>query len=88
MGRELRANPLQGGLALTKDYIGMRSACFEQMDVDPPEDTNRPEPIILDSPHNMRVDGNDPESANDLWKMHIKALFTSLDEAERYKHTQ
>ena len=34
MGRELRANPPQGGLAPANDYMGVRSAHFEQMDVD------------------------------------------------------
>ena len=88
MGRELRANPPQGGLAPTKDYMGTRSTCFEQMDIDPPGDNDRQVPIVLDSSHNMRVDNNDPESANNLWKMHIEALFMSLNEAEWYKHAQ
>ena len=34
MGRESRANPLQGGLALAKNYMGVRSAHFKQMDVE------------------------------------------------------
>ena len=88
MGRELRANPPQGGPALTKNYTGMRSTHFEQMDVDPPGDNNRQEPIILDSSHNVGVDDNDPESVNDSWKMHVEALCMSLDEAEWYKHAQ
>ena len=40
-GRESRANPLQGGPAPVKRYTSARSAHFEQMDVDPPEDDNR-----------------------------------------------
>ena len=71
-----------------KNYTDMRSTRFEQMDVDSPGDNDRQEPIILDSSHNMGVDDNNPELVNDLWKMCIKALFTSLDEAEQYKHTQ
>ena len=58
------------------------------MDVDPPEDNNRQEPIIVENSHNLGVDSNDPELASNLWKMHIEALFTSLDKAEWYKHAQ
>ena len=58
------------------------------MDVDPPGSNDRQEPIVTDSSHNVRVDNNNPESVNNSWRMHIKALFTSLDKAERYKHTQ
>ena len=46
MGRESRADPPQGGLAPTKNYMGARSAHFEQMDVDPCGDNDRQEPII------------------------------------------
>ena len=81
MGRESRTNPLQGGPTPTKDYMGTRSTCFEQTDVDPPGDNDRQEPIILDNSHSVEVDNNSPELANNLWKMHIEALFTSLDEA-------
>ena len=87
MGRELRASLPQGGPAPTKNYMGARSACFEQMDVDPSGDNDRQEPIIPDSSHNVGVDNNDPKSVNYSWKMHIEALFTSPDEAEWYKHT-
>ena len=41
MGRESRANPPQGGPAPAKRYTSARSAHFEQMDVDPPEDDDR-----------------------------------------------
>ena len=57
-------------------------------DIDPHEDNDRQEPIILDSSHNVGVDDNDPESVNDSWKMHVEALCMSLDEAEWYKHAQ
>ena len=40
-GRESRANAPQGGSAPAKRYTSARSACFDQMDVDPPEDSNR-----------------------------------------------
>ena len=40
-GRESRANAPQGGPAPAKRYTSARSACFEQMDVDPPENSNR-----------------------------------------------
>ena len=41
MGRGLRANAPQGGLAPAKHYMSARSARFEQMDVDPPENSDR-----------------------------------------------
>ena len=68
MGRELRANLPQGGPALAKNYTGARSPHFEQMDVDPPEDNDRQEPITTDDSHNVRVKDED-ESVNDLWRM-------------------
>ena len=45
-GRESRANALQGGPAPAKRYTSARSARFDQMDVDPPEDSDRREPIV------------------------------------------
>ena len=78
MGRELRAKPLQGGAALESNYMGARSTHFEQMDVDPPENNDRQEPIVTDNSHNTRVEDKD-ELANDLWRMCIEALFTNLD---------
>ena len=86
-GRESRANPPQGGLAPAKNYTGARSAHFEQMDVDPPEDNNRQEPIATNDSHDARVEYED-ESVNDLWRMRVKALFTSLDEAECFSCLQ
>ena len=62
-GRESRANPLQGGLAPAKGYMGARSAHFEQMDVDPPEDNDRQEPITTNNSRNARVEDED-ESVN------------------------
>ena len=82
-GRESRANPPQGGLAPAKDYTGVRSACFEHRDVDPPENDDRQEPIVTDDFRNARVEDED-ELENDLWRMHVEALFTSLDEAEHF----
>ena len=79
----MRANPPQGEPAPAKDYMGARSARFEQMDVDPPESDDRQEPIVTDNSRNARVEGND-ESVNDSWRMCIEALFTSLDEVSRY----
>ena len=87
-GRELRANPLQGGLAPAKDYMGVRSACFKQMDVDPPESDDRQEPIITDNSRNARVEDNNEESVNNLWRMHIEALFMSLNKAKCFSHIQ
>ena len=83
MGRELRANPPQGGPAPAKRYTSTRSAHFEQMDVDPPEDNDRQEPIATNDSRNTRVEDED-ESVNDLWRMRVVALCTSLDEAERF----
>ena len=40
-GRELRANTPQGGPAPAKRYTSARSARFKQMDVDPPENSDR-----------------------------------------------
>ena len=40
-GRESRANAPQGGPAPAKRYTSTRSARFEQMDVDPPENSDR-----------------------------------------------
>ena len=81
MGRESRANPPQGGPTLAKNYTGARSACFEQMDVDPPENNDRQEPIATDNSRNARVEDKD-KSVNDLWRMRVEALFMSLDKAE------
>ena len=85
MGRELRANPPQGRPALAKNYTGVRSTCFEQMDVDPPDD--RQEPMAMDSSRNARVE-DDNKSVNNLWRMCIKSLFTSLDEAKCFSCIQ
>ena len=87
MGRESRANLPQGGLAPANDYMGVRSAHFEQMDVDPPENNDRQEPIMTDNSHNVRVEDKD-KSENDLWRMCIKALFMSLDKAECFNCLQ
>ena len=87
MGRELRANPLQGGLALAKNYTGARSTRFEQMDVDPPENNDRQEPIVIIDSHNVRAEDED-KSVNNSWRMQVKALFTSLNEAECFSHLQ
>ena len=87
MGRESRASPPQGGLAPANDYTGARSAHFEQMDVDPPENNDRQEPIVTDDSRNARVEDED-ESANDSWRMRIEALFTSLDEAKHFNRLQ
>ena len=86
-GRELRANPPQGGPAPANDYTGARSARFEQMDVDPPENNNRQEPIVTNNSRNVRVEDED-KSANDSWRMCVEALFTSLDEAECFNCLQ
>ena len=86
-GRESRAKLPQGGSALANNYMGARSAHFEQMDVDPPEDNNRQESIVNDNSHNVRVEDED-ESANNSWRMHVKALFTSLNEAEHFNRLQ
>ena len=83
MGRELRANPPQGGPAPAKNYMGARSARFEQMDVDPPEDNDKQEPIATDDSCSVRVKEED-ESVNNSWRMRVEALFTSLDEAEHF----
>ena len=86
-GRELRANPPQGGPALAKRYTSARSAHFEQMDVDPPEDNDRQEPIATNDSHDVRVEDED-KSVNDLWRMRVEALCMSLDEAEHFSHLQ
>ena len=87
VGRELRASPLQGRLATATNYTNARSTHFEQMDIDPPEDNGRQEPIMTNDSHNARVEDED-ESANDLWRMGVEALFMSLDEAKRFSHLQ
>ena len=87
MGRELRANPPQGGPAPAKRYMSARSACFEQMDIDPPEDDDRQKPIAINDSHDARVKDED-ELVNDSWRMRVEALCTSLDEAERFSHLQ
>ena len=86
-GRDLRANPPQGGPALAKNYTSARSAHFEQMDVDPPEDNNRQEPITTNDSHDARVEDED-ESVNDSWRMRVKALYTSLNEAKHFSCLQ
>ena len=86
-GRESRANPLQGGPAPANDYMGARSTHFEQMEVDPPENNNRQEPIMTNNSHNARVEDKD-KSVNDSWRMHVEALFTSLDKAEHFNCLQ
>ena len=86
-GRELRANPPQGGPAPAKRYMSARSAHFEQMDVDPPEDDDRQEPITTNDSHDARVKDED-ELVNDSWRMRIEALHTSLDEAEHFSRLQ
>ena len=86
-GRESRANLPQGRPAPTRSYMGVRSTRFEQMDVDPPENNNRQEPITNSDPRNMGVKEED-EWVNDSWRMRVKALFTSLDEVDRFSHLQ
>ena len=65
------------------NITGAKSTHFEQMDVDPPENDNRQEPIVTDDFRNARVEDED-ELENDLWRMHVEALCTSLDEAEHF----
>ena len=67
--------------------MGARSARFEQMDVDPPENRDRQEPITIIDSRDMRAEDDD-ESVNNLWRMQVEALFTSLDEAERFSRLQ
>jgi gag-polyprotein putative aspartyl protease len=86
-GRESRASPPQGEPAPAKRYTSARSARFEQMDVDPPEDDDRREPIATDDSRNARVEEED-ESVNDSWRMRVEALQTSLGEAERFSRLQ
>ena len=57
------------------------------MDVDPHENNDRQEPIITDNSHNTRVE-DDNKSVNNLWRMHIEALFMSLDKAECFNCIQ
>ena len=57
------------------------------MGVDPPENNNRQEPIMTDDSCNVRVEDKD-ESVNDPWRMHVEALFTSLDEAKHFNCLQ
>ena len=64
-----------------RSYTGARSTYFEQMDIDPPENNDRQEPITNNDPRNVGVEEED-ELANDLWRMRVDALFTSLDEAD------
>ena len=86
-GRESRANAPQGGPAPAKRYMSARSARFEQMDVDPPENSDRREPIAANDSRDARIEEED-ESVNDSWIMRIEALHTSLDEAERFSRLQ
>ena len=83
MGGESGANPPQGRPTLAKNSMGARSAHFEQMDVDPPENDDRQEPITADDSHNARVKDKD-KSVNDSWRMRVEALFTSLDKAKHF----
>ena len=66
-----------------KNYTGARSARFERMDVDPPENDDRQEPIAADDSCNVRVEDKD-NSVNDSWRMRVEALFTSLDKAKHF----
>ena len=86
-GRELRANALQGGPAPAKRYTSARSAHFEQMDVDPPENSDRREPIATNDSCDARIEEED-ELVNDLWRMRVEALHMSLDEAKRFSWLQ
>ena len=67
-GRESRANPLQGGPAPAKRYMSVRSARFEQMDVDPPEDNDRQEPITTIDAIEARVEDKE-DSMNNSWRI-------------------
>ena len=67
--------------------MSARSTRFEQMDVDPPEDDDRQEPIATNDSRNVRVEDED-ESVNDSWRMRVEALCTSLDEAKRFSRIQ
>ena len=67
--------------------MGARSARFEQMDVDSPENNNRQEPIVIINSRDARAEDED-ELVNDLWRMRVKALFTSLNEAEHFSCLQ
>ena len=86
-GRESRANPLQGGPAPAKRYTSARSTHFEQMDVDPPEDDDRQEPIVTNDSHDARVEDED-KLVNNPWRMRVEALCMSLDEAEHFSRIQ
>ena len=86
-GRESRANALQGGLAPAKHYTSARSTRFEQMDVDPPENSDRQEPIATNDSRDTRIE-EEEESVNDSWRMRVEALHTILDEAERFSQLQ
>ena len=86
-GRESRANSPQGGPAPTRSYMGARSTRFKQMDVDPPENNDRQEPITNNNPRNAGFKEED-KLANNLWRMRVEALFTSLDEANRFSRLQ
>ena len=57
------------------------------MDVDPPEDDDRQEPIATNDSRNVRVEDED-ESVNDSWRMRVEALCTSLDEAKHFSRLQ
>ena len=57
------------------------------MDVDPPENNDRQEPIVTNNSRNARVEDED-KSVNDLWRMRVEALFTSLDKAEHFNWLQ
>ena len=67
--------------------MGARSTRFKQVDVDPPENNNRQEPIVNNNSCNVRAEDED-ESVNNLWRMRVEALFTSLDEAECFNCLQ
>ena len=87
MGRESRANLPQGRPAPTRNYMGARSAHFEQMDVDPPEDNDRQEPIATNDSRKARVEEED-KLVNNSWRVQVEALFTSLDEAVQFSRLQ
>ena len=67
--------------------MGARSSHFEQMDVDPPKDNDRQEPIATNNSRNARVEDKD-KLVNDSWSMRVEALTMSLNEAEHFSRLQ
>ena len=57
------------------------------MDVDPPENSDRQEPITIINSRDVRAEDED-ELVNDSWRMRVEALFMSLDEAECFSRLQ